>query len=83
MSNHQEKYNLNQLIYENSDKSIRIFKTRKNFSIKYIAVKVYEKRKLRNKYSYEYDLIHSIKSEGIIDIISSSYGNGILHNRGS
>ena len=72
MSNRQEKYNLNQQIYENSDKSIRIFKTRKYASIKYIAVKVYEKRKLRNKYSYEYDLIHSIKNEGIIDILSSS-----------
>ena len=71
-SNHQEKYNLNQQIYENSDKTIKIFKTRKYASIKYIAVKVYEKRRHRNKYSYEYDLIHAIKNEGIIDIISSS-----------
>ena len=71
-SNHQEKYNLNQQIYENSDKTIKIFKTRKYASIKYIAVKVYEKRRHRNKYSYEYDLIHSIKNEGIIDIIASS-----------
>ncbi len=72
MSNHNEKYNLNQQIYENSDKSIKIFKTRKYASIKYIAVKVYEKRRLRNKYSYEYDLIHSIKNEGIVNILSSS-----------
>ena len=72
MSNRQEKYNLNQQIYENSDKTIKIFKIRKYASIKYIAVKVYEKRRLRNKYSYEYDLIHSIKNEGIINILSSS-----------
>ena len=72
MSNRQEKYNLNQQIYENSDKTIRIFKIRKYASIKYIAVKVYEKRRLRNKYSYEFDLIHSIKNEGIINILSSS-----------
>ena len=72
MSKNQEKYNLNQQIYENSDKSIRIFKTRKYDSIKYIAVKVYEKRKLRNIYSYEYELIHSIKNEGIVNILSSS-----------
>ena len=71
MSKNQDKYNLNQQIYENSDKSIRIFKTRKYASIKYIAVKVYEKRRLRNKYSYEYDLIHTIKNEGIVNILSS------------
>ena len=68
-SNHQDKYNLNQQIYENSDKTIKIFKIRKYASIKYIAVKVYEKRRHRNKYSYEYDLIYTIKNEGIIDII--------------
>ena len=71
MSNHQN-YNLNEQIYENSDKTIKIFKTRKYASIKYIAVKVYNKKYLRSKYSYEYDLIHSIKSEGLLDIITSS-----------
>jgi serine/threonine-protein kinase ULK4 len=72
MSNRGEKYNLNQQIYENSDKSIKIYKTRKYASIKYIAVKVYEKRRLKNKYSYEYDTINNIKNEGIINILSSS-----------
>ena len=47
MSKNQEKYNLNQLIYENRDKSIRIFKTHIYDSIKYIAVKVYEKKNLK------------------------------------
>ena len=72
MSNRSEKYNLNQQIYENSDKSIKIYKTRKYASIKYIAVKVYEKRRTRNKYSYEYEIIHNIKNEGILNILSSS-----------
>ena len=68
----QEKYKLNKKIYENSDKSIRIYKTRKYASIKYIAIKVYEKRRHRNKYSYEFDLVHSIKNEGIINVLGSS-----------
>ena len=72
MPNHHQNYNLNQQIYENNDKSIRIFKVRKYASIKYIAVKVYNKKYLRNKYSYEYDLIHSIKSEGLVNILASS-----------
>ena len=65
-------FNLNDQIYENSDKSIKIFKTRFSSSIKYIAVKVYSKKNNRNKYSYEYDTIHNIKGEGILNIISSA-----------
>ena len=71
MSNSFINYNLNEQIYENSDKSIKIFKTRRNASIKYIAVKVYSKKNMRNKYSYEYEIIHNIKGEGILNIISS------------
>ena len=65
-------FNLNEQIYENNDKSIKIFKTRFSSSIKYIAVKVYSKKNNRNKYSYEYDTIHNIKGEGILNIISSA-----------
>ena len=65
-------YNLNEQIYENSDKTIKIFKTRLTSSIKYIAVKVYSKKHLRNKYSYEYEIIHNIKGEGILNVLSSS-----------
>lgn len=36
-------YRLKERIYENSDKSIVIFRTRKKQTIKYIAVKVYSK----------------------------------------
>ena len=65
-------YNLNEQIYENNDKTIKIFKTRFSSSIKYIAVKVYSKKNLRIKYSYEYEIIHNIKGEGILNVLSSS-----------
>ena len=35
-------------------------------------VKVYTKKNVRNKYSYEYELIHNIKGEGILNILSYS-----------
>ena len=72
MQNSSLNYNLNEQIYENNDKTIKIFKTRRTSSIKYIAVKVYSKKKVRNKYSYEYELIHNIKGEGILNILSYS-----------
>ena len=71
-NNSSLNYTLNEQIYENSDKTIKIFKTRHLSSIKYIAVKVYTKRYHKNKYSYEYDIIHKIKGDGILNIISSS-----------
>ena len=63
---------LNDQIYENSNKTIRIFKTRKSGTIKYIAVKVYTKKFHKDKYSYEYNLINKIKSDSVVDIISSA-----------
>ena len=65
-------YNLNDQIYENSNKSIRIFKTRKFGTIKYIAVKVYNKKFHKDKYSYEYDLINKINNDAVVNIMSSS-----------
>ena len=72
MQNSSLNYNLNEQIYENNDKTIKIFKTRRTSSIKYIAVKVYSKKNVRNKYSYEYEIIHNIKGEGILNILSYS-----------
>ena len=43
-------YSLNDQIYENGNKTIRIFKTRKFGTIKYIAVKVYNKKFHKDKY---------------------------------
>ena len=79
MSNSYQNFNLNEQIYENSDKSIKIFKTRLSSSIKYIAVKVYSKKHLRNKYSYEYDTIHNIKGEGILNILSSTEDSNFFY----
>ena len=61
---------LNDQIYENSNKTIRIFKTRKSGTIKYIAVKVYTKKYHKDKYSYEYNLINKVKSDSVVNIMS-------------
>ena len=63
---------LNDQIYENSNKTIRIFKTRKSGTIKYIAVKVYTKKFHKDKYAYEYNLINKIKSDSVVNIMSSA-----------
>ncbi len=63
---------LNDQIYENSNKTIRIFKTRKSGTIKYIAVKVYTKKYHKDKYSYEYNLINKINNDAVVNIMSSS-----------
>ena len=61
---------LNDQIYENGNKTIRIYKTRKTGTIKYIAVKVYTKKFHKDKYSYEYNLINKIKSDSVVNIMS-------------
>ena len=63
---------LNDQIYENSNKTIRIFKTRKSGTINYIAVKVYTKKFHKDKYSYEYNLINKIKCDSVVNIMSSA-----------
>ena len=65
-------YSLNDQIYENGNKTIRIFKTRKYGTIKYIAVKVYNKKFHKDKYSYEFNLINKINNEAVVNIMSSS-----------
>ena len=65
-------YSLNDQIYENSNKTIRIFRTRKFGTIKYIAVKVYNKKYYKDKYSYEYNLINKINNDAVVNIMSCS-----------
>ena len=65
-------YNLNDQIYENSDKTIKIYKTRKRATIRYIAVKSYNKRHHANKYNHEYNLIQPINHPNIVNIFSFS-----------
>ena len=65
-------YSLNDQIYENGNKTISIFRTRKTGTIKYIAVKVYNKKFHKDKYSYEYDLVNKINNEAVVNIMSCS-----------
>lgn len=65
-------YSLNDQIYENGNKTIRIFKTRKTGTIEYIAVKVYNKKYHKDKYNYEYNLINKINNEAVVNIRSYS-----------
>ena len=65
-------YSLNDQIYENGNKTIRIFKTRKTGTIQYIAVKVYNKKYHKDKYNYEYNLINKINNEAVVNIRSFS-----------
>ena len=65
-------YSLNDQIYENGNKTIRIFKTRKTGTIQYIAVKVYNKKYHKDKYNYEYNLINKINNEAVVNIRSYS-----------
>lgn len=65
-------YSLNDQIYENGNKTISIFRTRKTGTIKYIAVKVYNKKFHKDKYSYEYDLVNKINNDAVVNIMSCS-----------
>ena len=72
-------YSLNDQIYENSNKTIRIFKTRKFGTIKYIAVKVYNKKYHKDKYSYEYNLINKINNDAVVNIMSCSEDSNFFY----
>ena len=65
-------YILDDQIYENNDKTISIFKAHKTSTLKYVAVKVYSKKYLNDKYNYEYNLMNKIKNEAIVNINSYS-----------
>ena len=58
-------FRLKERIYENSDKSIVIFRTRKKQTIRYIAVKVYSKSK-HTFYDKEYSILKNINYPSIV-----------------
>ena len=58
-------FRLKERIYENSDKSIVIFRTRKKQTIKYIAVKVYSKYR-HPFYDKEFSILKNINHPSII-----------------
>ena len=64
-------YRLKERIYENSDKSIVIFRTRKKQTIKYIAVKVYSKIK-HPFYDKEYFFLKNISHPSIVHVTGAA-----------
>ena len=62
-------FRLKERIYENDDKSIVIFKTRKKQTIKYIAVKTYVKKSYQDNYNIEYEILKDINYPSIIKVL--------------
>ena len=65
-------YNLNDQIYESSDKTIKMFKTRKRCTIQYIAVKIYNKKAHGENSNYEYNILKSISHPNIVKCMGYS-----------
>ena len=64
-------YRLKERIYENSDKSIVIYRTRKKQTIKYIAVKIYSKSR-QPFYDHEYSFLKNINHPSIINVTGAA-----------
>ena len=64
-------YRLKERIYENSDKSIVIYRTRKKQTIKYIAVKIYSKSR-QLFYDHEYSFLKNINHPSIINVTGAA-----------
>ena len=64
-------YRLKERIYENSDKSIVIYRTRKKQTIKYIAVKIYSKNR-QPFYDHEYSFLKNINHPSIVNVTGAA-----------
>ena len=64
-------YRLKERIYENSDKSIVIYRTRKKQTIKYIAVKIYSKMR-QPFYDHEYSFLKNINHPSIVNVTGAA-----------
>ena len=64
-------YRLIERIYENSDKSIVIYRTRKKQTIKYIAVKIYSKTR-QPFYDHEYSFLKNINHPSIVNVTGAA-----------
>ena len=64
-------YRLKERIYENADKSIVIYRTRKKQTIKYIAVKIYSKSR-QTFYDHEYSFLKNINHPSIINVTGAA-----------
>ena len=66
----QPNFRLRERIYTNNDKSIAIFKTRRRQTIKFIAVKVYSKKR-QPYYNKEYLILKNFSSKSIIKVYNN------------
>ena len=64
-------YRLKERIYENSDKSIVIYRTRKKQTIKYICVKIYSKTR-QPFYDREYSFLKNINHPSIVNVTGAA-----------
>ena len=64
-------FRLRERIYENSDKSIVIFRTRRKKTIKYLAVKVYSKSR-HPFYDKEYSFLKNINHPSIVHVCGAA-----------
>ena len=64
-------YRLKERIYENSDKSIVIYRTRKKQTIKYIAVKIYSKSR-QPFYDHEFSFLKNINHPSIVNVTGAA-----------
>ena len=64
-------FRLKERIYENSDKSIVIFRTRKKQTIRYISVKVYSKSRFP-LYDREYKILKNINHPSIVHVTGAA-----------
>jgi len=64
-------YRLKERIYENTDKSIVIYRTRKKQTLKYIAVKIYSKSR-QPFYDHEYSFLKNINHPSIINVTGAA-----------
>lgn len=61
-------YSLTEQIYESADKHIRIYKSRKKFTVLYIAVKQYSK-KVHENCEYEYNILKNLKHPNLVKVL--------------
>lgn len=68
VANKNPGYSLTEQIYESADKHIRIYKSRKKFTILYIAVKQYSKKVHENS-DYEYNILKDLKHPNLVKVL--------------
>ena len=67
----QPSYHLKKRISENNEKSISVFKTRKKYELRFIAVKIYNKRRHKD-YNKEYEILKEIDCPSIVKVFGCS-----------